>query len=277
MALMPRAVHFTGDIDVHEVAADRQGTGRSSSTRLFLPCDTRPGPQLPADLEAELHFRAGPRGPLSHERARDARREAEICDCSEPDRRRGWLARPAASQGRHHRRRDGSGRDRPAVDAAFAAGGPDGKLYAVDSGRGFLVEVDKETGKLRDIAFCPGFLRGLALINGFALVTVSKPRYGTFEGMPIDDEMKARNLDPICAVLVIDLARGEIVEWLRLEGDVQELFTVELMPGVNVPMVGRAGDRRICRKPLRSIRRSAVAEVLIRRRRCPTDCGLPRS
>ncbi len=49
--------------------------------------------------------------------------------------------------------------------------------------------------------------------------------------------MTKRNLDPICAVLVIDLARGEIAEWLRLEGDVQELFTVELMPGINCPMV----------------------------------------
>ena len=68
-------------------------------------------------------------------------------------------------------------------------------------------------------------------------VTVSKPRYGKFESMPIADEMVARNLDPICAVLVIDLARGEIVEWLRLEGDVQELFTVELMPGIRCPMV----------------------------------------
>lgn len=114
---------------------------------------------------------------------------------------------------------------------------PDGKLYAVDSGRGFLVEVDKDTGNLRNVAFCPGFLRGLAIINGFALVTVSKPRYGTFEDMPIADEMAKRNATPICGVLVIDLSTGETVEWLRLDGDVHELFTVELMPEVRCPMV----------------------------------------
>jgi uncharacterized protein (TIGR03032 family) len=113
---------------------------------------------------------------------------------------------------------------------------PDGSLYAVDSGRGFLVEVDKETGNLRDVAFCPGFLRGLSIINGYALVTVSKPRYGKFEEMPIVEGLTARNLDPICAVLVIDLSSGEIAEWLRLEGDVQELFTVEVIPGVKCPM-----------------------------------------
>jgi hypothetical protein len=69
------------------------------------------------------------------------------------------------------------------------------------------------------------------------LVTVSKPRYGKFDEMPIADELTKRDLDPICAVMVIDLKKGEIVEWLRLEGDVQELFTVEVMPGVKCPMV----------------------------------------
>jgi uncharacterized protein (TIGR03032 family) len=121
--------------------------------------------------------------------------------------------------------------------------GPDGKLYAVDSGRGWLVEVDKETGDVRDVAFCPGFLRGLALIDGYALATVSKPRYGRFEEMPISEELTKRNLDPICGVMVIDLAKGEIVEWLRLEGEVQELFAVELMPGITCPMaIGPQAD-----------------------------------
>jgi hypothetical protein len=46
-----------------------------------------------------------------------------------------------------------------------------------------------------------------------------------------------RNEEPMCAVVVIDIAQGKIVEWLKLEGDVQELFTVELMPGVKCPMV----------------------------------------
>ena len=95
------------------------------------------------------------------------------------------------------------------------------------------------------MAFCPGFLRGLAIINGFALVTVSKPRYGKFEDMPIADELAKRNGTPMCGVLIIDLATGKGAEWLRLEGDVQELFTVELMPGIKCPMVGRARDRGI--------------------------------
>jgi uncharacterized protein (TIGR03032 family) len=112
-----------------------------------------------------------------------------------------------------------------------------GKLYAVNSGTGYLVKVDVATGEVTNLTFCPGFLRGLAITGNHALVTVSKPRYGTFEGLPIGDEMKLRGATPICGVLVIDLTTGDVVEWLMLEGDVQELFTVELMPGVKCPML----------------------------------------
>nr|WP_262984786.1 TIGR03032 family protein [Sphingomonas daechungensis] len=77
----------------------------------------------------------------------------------------------------------------------------------------------------------------MALLGQYALVTVSKPRYGTFQDIPIGDELARRNLTPICAVMVVDLDAGEIVEWLRLEGEVQELFAIELMPNIKCPMV----------------------------------------
>jgi uncharacterized protein (TIGR03032 family) len=112
----------------------------------------------------------------------------------------------------------------------------DGRLYALDSGRGFLVHVDRDTGKVTDIAFCPGFLRGLEIVGDYALVTVSKPRHGGFEGLPIDAEMKLRHATPMCGVLIINLNTGEIVEWLKLEGEITELFTLALMPGVKCPM-----------------------------------------
>ena len=158
------------------------------------------------------------------------------------------LAWPSLPEGRHHRRRDRSGRDRPAADAAFAPGCVRTAALSLSiAAEGFLVEVDKDTGQLRHVAFCPGFLRGLAIVNGFALVTVSKPRYGTFEAMPIADEMLARNATPICGILIIDLASGETVEWLRLEGDVHELFTVDIDAGDPLSNGGRPGDRGIPR------------------------------
>ena len=46
----------------------------------------------------------------------------------------------------------------------------------------------------------------------------------------------------MCGVLIIELATGKGGEWLRLEGDVHELFTLELMPGIKCPMVGPATE-----------------------------------
>ena len=61
---------------------------------------------------------------------------------------------------------------------------PDG-IYLLDSGRGMLARVDPKTGARTDIAFCPGFLRGLAIHNGYAIVTVSLPRDGAFSGLAL--------------------------------------------------------------------------------------------
>lgn len=112
----------------------------------------------------------------------------------------------------------------------------DGKLYVLDSGRGFIVRADVATGERSDVAFCPGFLRGMAIHAGHAIVTVSKPREGSFTGLAIESELKARDADAWCGVLVVDLATGDIVEWVRLNSGIDELFDVAILPGVRCPM-----------------------------------------
>ena len=112
----------------------------------------------------------------------------------------------------------------------------DGTLYALDSGRGRIIRIDPATGAKTDIAFCPGFLRGLAIHDGHAIVTVSKPRDGTFKGLLLDGELSSRDAEPWCGVLIVNLANGDIVEWVKLDGLITELFDVAVMPGVRCPM-----------------------------------------
>jgi hypothetical protein len=38
-----------------------------------------------------------------------------------------------------------------------------------------------------------------------------------------------------CGLLVIDLDSGDAVEWVRIEGVVDELFDVAVLPGVRTP------------------------------------------
>lgn len=109
-------------------------------------------------------------------------------------------------------------------------------VLALDSGRGQIIRIDPVTGSRTDVAFCPGFLRGMSIHNGHALVTVSKPRTGTFAGLALDAAMAERDAEPWCGVLVVNLASGDIVEWVKLDGFITELFDVTTMPGVKCPM-----------------------------------------
>ncbi len=109
-------------------------------------------------------------------------------------------------------------------------------IYLLDSGRGQIARVDPSSGKKTDIAFCPGFLRGLAIHGGHAIATVSLPRDGAFEGLALQDELKKRDGEPWCGVCIVDLRSGDLVEWIRLNGAIKELFDVTVIPEVRCPM-----------------------------------------
>ncbi|MFG1479800.1 TIGR03032 family protein [Xanthobacter sp. V4C-4] len=111
-----------------------------------------------------------------------------------------------------------------------------GQLYVLDSARGYLVRIDPQTGAKTDVAFCPGFMRGLAFHEGHAIVTLSLPRNLSFAGLPLEEEIARRGGAAWCGVQIINLATGDVVEWIRLDGAIRELFDVVVLPGVQCPM-----------------------------------------
>jgi uncharacterized protein (TIGR03032 family) len=77
----------------------------------------------------------------------------------------------------------------------------------------------------------------MTIHRNFAVVGMSRPRHNkTFSGLALDDELKRREVEPRCGLMVIDLRSGDIVHWLRLEGVVEELYDVVVLPGVARPM-----------------------------------------
>ena len=108
-------------------------------------------------------------------------------------------------------------------------------IYLLESGRGYLVRIDRQTSKREDVTFCPGFARGMAFVSHYAVVTVSLSRHANFGGLPIDATMKANGAAPRCGLLVIDLRNGDIVQWYRFRGDVTELFDVGVIPNIRCP------------------------------------------
>jgi uncharacterized protein (TIGR03032 family) len=119
-----------------------------------------------------------------------------------------------------------------------------GKLWLLNSGTGYFGTVDLQQGKFEPITFCPGYLRGLAFWNDYAIVGISRPRQNkTFSGLALDENLRAKDAEARSGVLVISLKTGDIVHWLRLEGIVEELYDVALLPGVRRPMaIGFVND-----------------------------------
>lgn len=247
---VPQASWVTGDLDVHDMAVDADG--RLIFVNTLFGCLSTPGegrsfkplwrPPFLSRLAAE------DRCHLNGLAMRDGRPYA-VTMVSRSDVAGGWRDR-----------RVGGGMVMDVTTNDVLCEGlsmphsprwHDDRLWLHDSGTGFFGYVDAKTGRFERVAFCPGYLRGLAFSGKYAVVGLSKPRReAAFSGLPLDDELRARDGEPRCGLYVIDLERGDIVEWMEIKGVVSELYDVGVLPGARRPMVvGLMGDdvRRMVR------------------------------
>lgn len=110
------------------------------------------------------------------------------------------------------------------------------RLWLLNSGTGFFGSLDPASGKFEPLAFCPGYMRGLAFVGDYAIIGLSRPRHDqTFFGLPLDDELRNRGEESRCGLIVIELSSGDVAHTLRIEGHVQELYDVAVLPNVRRP------------------------------------------
>ncbi|MEA2626927.1 MAG: hypothetical protein QOD06_2972, partial [Candidatus Binatota bacterium] len=108
-----------------------------------------------------------------------------------------------------------------------------GRLWVLSSGTGELGTVDRATGRFEPVAFFPGYVRGLTFAGDSAIVGLSKPRHDrTFSGLALDDRLREKDAEARCGLWVVDLRSGVVAHWLELEGVVAELYDVQVLPGV---------------------------------------------
>jgi uncharacterized protein (TIGR03032 family) len=233
--LAARNAQTIGDVDVHEVGVDAEGRMIFVNTRYSCLCTVdmthsfKPIWKPPFISKLAAEDRCHMNG-----LAMDQGRPKYVTAVSRSDVLSGW----------RERRHEGGvlievETDRIVTDQLSMPHSPrvaGEQVFVLDSGRGQIVRVDPKTGAKTDIAFCPGFLRGMAIHNGHAVVTVSKPRDGTFKHLSLDGELAGRDAEAWCGVLIVNLASGDIVEWIKLEGHITELFDVTVLPGVVCPM-----------------------------------------
>ena len=120
----------------------------------------------------------------------------------------------------------------------------DGRLWLVNSGTGEFGWVDPADGRFTAVTFCPGYARGLTFVGNHAVVGLSRARENrTFAGLPLEAALKAHDADARTGLLVIDLTSGQITDWVRIEGVIDELFDVAILAGVRCPsLIGLKGN-----------------------------------
>lgn len=107
----------------------------------------------------------------------------------------------------------------------------DGELYLLLSAAGELVRVDVTAGAYDVVARVPAFVRGLSRLGDYAFVGCSRLRSThTFSDLRIAKEGK-----DFCGVVVIHLPTGAIVGEIRYVNTCEEIYDVQVLPGLRRP------------------------------------------
>jgi uncharacterized protein (TIGR03032 family) len=116
-----------------------------------------------------------------------------------------------------------------------------GRLWVCESGSGTLGTVDLKTGRYEVVASVPGFTRGLDFVGDLAFVGLSQVRESAvFSGIPITERLSPEQRT--CGVVAIDLRSGEVQELLKFESGVQEIFAVSVLPRVYPDLINDNED-----------------------------------
>jgi uncharacterized protein (TIGR03032 family) len=110
----------------------------------------------------------------------------------------------------------------------------DGRLWLLNSGTGELLTVDPHSGRSDVVTQLSGYLRGLCLYGTYAIVGLSKIRERhIFGGLPLQERCEKL----LCGVAVIDLRTGQQAGFFEFTAGCEELYDVQLLPGVYRPMI----------------------------------------
>ena len=240
---VPQTSHFTGDLDVHDMAFDADGRlvfvntlfsclATVSETHSFKPLWKPPFvSRLAAEDRCHLNGlamrdgRAAFVSAIGHGDVADSWRDARgsggvVVDVEANEIVCNGLSMPHSPRWHH------------------------GRLYMLNSGEGEFGTVDLDRGRFEPVTFLPGYARGLAFIGDHAVIGISAPRENrTFEGLPLQRRLESSSMRPRCGIQIVNLKTGDVEHWLTFEGVVSELYDVGALPGRRAPtMIGFRSD-----------------------------------
>ena len=222
---LPRAIHVTGDIDIHELAWGRRDLW-IVNTKFCCLCTLDPDHSFRPRWRPHFVTQLAPedRCHLNGLAMVDGRPKY-VTALGETDTAGGW----------RENKRDGgilmdADSNRVLMRGLSMPHSPRlyrDRLWFLESGIGGLGWIDLANGTRTTVAELPGFTRGLDFVGDYAFVGLSQVRESaTFGGIPLVDRLEER----ICGVWVVDIRNGQTVAFLRFDSGVREIFAVQAMP-----------------------------------------------
>ncbi len=264
---LPRRIHITGDIDIHEMAFAGDGELWLVNTRFGCLCT----------LDAAHSFTPRWRPPFVTAYAPEDRchlnglamvdgRPKYVTALGETDTPVGWRENKASGgllmdiESNEILLR---GLSMPHSPRWY-----NNQLYVLESGQGNLAVVDLEATRntsqpLRTSAQLPGFTRGLDFYGPLAFIGLSQVREtATFSGLPLLERLGEERT---CGVWVVHIETRQTLGFLRFETGVQEIFAVQVLPNTRFPELLEWEDERVSHSyvlPDAALAETPMAEVV---------------
>lgn len=228
---LPRRIHITGNIDIHEMAWSHDNELWLVNTRFCCLCTLdhdhsfypRWRPHFVSALAPEDRCHLNGLGMVNGQ-------PRYVTALGETDTAGGWRANKANG---------GILMDVPnnevlvrGLSMPHSPRWYQDRLWVLESGEGSLALIDVEQGQVQTVTKLPGFTRGIDFIGPLAFIGLSQVRESAvFSGIPLVERLQERT----CGVWVVNIQTGETVAFLRFEAGVQEIFAVQILPNTRFP------------------------------------------
>ena len=228
---LPRSIHITGDIDIHEMDWSDDDELWLVNTRFCCLCT------LDVDHSFNPRWRPHFVSALAPEDrchlnglAMVDGKPTYVTALGETDTQGGWRANKADGGILMHV--DSNEVLLRGLSMPHSPRWYQGKLWVLESGKGALSVVDPEKGTWETVATMPGFTRGIDFVGPLAFIGLSQVRESAvFSGIPIVKDLTERT----CGIWVVHIETGETLGFLRFESGVQEIFAVQALQGIQFP------------------------------------------
>ena len=113
-----------------------------------------------------------------------------------------------------------------------------GKLWFLESGKGTLSYLELSTRKVVEVSKVPGFTRGIQFLGDLAFIGVSKVRESaTFSGLPITKLAKR-----VCGIWIVNITTGKIVSFIEFTEGIDEIFAVNVLPHAHMELFDQESE-----------------------------------